>query len=493
MTPAAQPNPFDILPPNLFNIFSTQGYVSLQRHYVSILLRIYALAEFNRFGLTREVVIAEIVDYLKTEGAENEIAAEMSGEVGQDAGSPVPSSAGTEQDYAGYLLRRLDESGWIEREQHADYTETIILPDYAFTLLEAFRTIQEQKPREFRGQLYTAHQLLTSAADNKEFSPALAVTQAYENVRQVVRGLNELNQNIRRYIERATHGHCISDLLHLQFDDYAQTLGPTYHALKTSDHISRYRRDIIRQLREWQLDPHWLEGAAEELATQGKLSPAQASEELNRTMHFITNQLEGLDPLLEDIDQRHAQYLRTSLRQIRYRLVSADGSFKDRLVSLAQHLTALIDSGETYLPAGAPGLQRHPIHHPDLRSYYSPPIQREPFTPAKVIRPVLQPAELAALRAVTLQDVTEAITPAKVNRAVLSCFNGHSRLHVTELPQSILGDMHWLTTVIAYAHHPEVNYGLENTDDDPVELGDYRVAAFQLVRSWPETTDSGVG
>jgi hypothetical protein len=44
------------LPTNLFNIFSTQGTICLQRHYIAILLRIYALAEFNRFGLTREVV-----------------------------------------------------------------------------------------------------------------------------------------------------------------------------------------------------------------------------------------------------------------------------------------------------------------------------------------------------------------------------------------------------------------------------------------------------
>ncbi|MDR3573291.1 MAG: DUF5716 family protein [Anaerolineaceae bacterium] len=92
------------------------------------------------------------------------------------------------QDNASYLLRRLAETGWIEREQHADYTETIILPDYSFTLLEAFRTIQEQKPREFTGQLYTAHQLITAATTNKDFSPALAITQAYENVRRVVRG-----------------------------------------------------------------------------------------------------------------------------------------------------------------------------------------------------------------------------------------------------------------------------------------------------------------
>jgi len=53
--------------------------------------------------------------------------------------------------------------------------------------------------------------------------------------------LSELNQNIRRYVERATHEKEIADLLRLQFDDYSQTLGASYHALKTSDHVSRYR------------------------------------------------------------------------------------------------------------------------------------------------------------------------------------------------------------------------------------------------------------
>ena len=151
----ATTTPFDILPVNLFNSFSTQGYICLQRHYIAILLRIYALAEFNRFGLTREVVIAEIIDYLKNSNAETDVAAQISAEAnGNGNHLPKPGGNQTIQEYASYLLRRLDESGWIEREQHADYSETIILPNYAFTLLEAFRTIEEQKPRDFSGQLY---------------------------------------------------------------------------------------------------------------------------------------------------------------------------------------------------------------------------------------------------------------------------------------------------------------------------------------------------
>ena len=475
-------NPFDILPANLFNLFSTQGYITLQRHYIAILLRIYGMAEFNRFGLTRELVIAEMVDYLKAAGADAEIAAEMATETTAESDSTSITGQKSEQDYASYLIRRLAETGWIEREQHADYSETIILPDYAFTLLEALRVIQEQKPREFTGQLYTAHQLITSASSNKDFSPALAVSQTYENVRQVVRGLSELNQNIRRYVERATREKNVADLLHLQFDDYTQTLGPAYHALKTSDHVSRYRRDIVNQIQLWQLDGDWLTRTAEELATQSRLTPAQAGQEIGHSLEFIVHQLEGLDPLLEDIDSRHAQYLRTSLRQIRYQLGSADGNFKDRLVSLAQNLTALRDEGMLELPADARGLRQTPVRAPDAHSFYTPPQRRGPFAPNIIILPTLHPDELASLRSITMLDVTQAFSPDKVNRKVMGFFNGHKKLHVSELPPDMLDDLHWLTTIIAYAHHPEVAYGLEVVSGSPVQIGPYRVAPFELAK-----------
>jgi hypothetical protein len=240
---AALTNPFDVLPASLFNLLSSQAG-GLQVHYVAVLLRIYEMAEFNRFGLTRDMVIAEIVDYLTDDDvggvkAVVTVAEELrqARETGDADGDEADLSTDEVQEYASWILRRLVSAGWLEREQQADYTEFIILPDYAFTLLEAFRNIQEQKPREYTGQLYAAHQLITNESD--DFSPALALTQAYENVRQVVRGLNELNQNIRRYADRVTRECPVSELLRLQYDDYAHALGPAYHALKTSDHISR--------------------------------------------------------------------------------------------------------------------------------------------------------------------------------------------------------------------------------------------------------------
>jgi hypothetical protein len=487
-------NPFDMLPANLFNVFSTQG--GLQRHYMAMLLLIYELAEFNRFGLTRERVIAEIVNYLSGQpvpwpGGQDGLAsgpgeapalsaADLLAAGNADDDLPTP---GDLQAQAGWFLRRLVDAGWLEREQQADYTEFIILPDYAFTLLEALRTIQQQKPREFAGQLYTAHQLITQQGEN--FSPALAVSQAYENVRQVVRGLNELNQNIRRYTERVTRDRPVAELLRLQYDDYAHALGPTYHALKTSDHVSRYRRGITAQLQAWQLDGGWLDGAADEMAAQSRLTPAQAADEINHYIHFIVNQLDSLDPLLEEIDRRHTQYLRTSLRHIRYQLVSADGSFKDRLASLARGLAGLQAEGEDWLPEEMPGFPATPVAQPDANSFYTLPQRHAAFTPSPVLLPVLDRAAAQALRAATLQDLGAAITPVKIQAFVGQFFNGHRTLHVCELPADAFAreeDLPWLVYTIAYGNHPEVNYDLEPLPGEPVSLGMVRVMPFQLVK-----------
>jgi len=81
-----------------------------------------------------------------------------------------------------------------------------------------------------------------------------------------------------------------------------------------------------------------------------------------------------------------------------------------------------------------------------------------------------------------MQDVLQALTPDKVNKQVLDLFNGHRALHVNDLPSKILNDMHQLTTIIAYSHHPEVEYGIEIVEGDAIEVGNYRIVPFQLTR-----------
>ncbi len=475
MRPQPEGNPFDVLPCQLFNILGTGGFANLQRHHVAVLLRIYDLAEFNRFGLTREIVLAEIVSYLGDAQAAAEVAASAAAE-----GEVRPAGEKALPEYASWLLRRLAEAGWIEREQGADYTEYITLPDYAFTLLEALRTIGQQRPREYAGRLYAAHQLITS--EHEEFSPALAVTQAFENVRSLVRDLNELNQNVRRYTERVTQDKTVPELMRMQFDDYAPALGAAYHALKTSDHISRYRRDIIDHLETWLQDGDWLDRAANELALQRRLTPAQAEAEIGHALRFIVDQLEGLDPLLAELDRRHTQYLRTSLRHVRSQMGSADGNFKDRLVALARGLARLQEQGMAMLPESAPGPRLTPVRAPDADSLYTMPRARAPFDPAVIAGATLDPEQAEMLRQVVLADIGAGVTPQRIQQFVSRFLNGSQRLQAAELPPDFFADLPWAIFALAYGHHPEVGYGVEPVDGAALAFGPYLVQPFELIK-----------
>jgi hypothetical protein len=193
-------------------------------------------------------------------------------------------------------------------------------------------------------------------------------------------------------------------------------------------------------------------------------------------------QLEGLDPLLAELDRRHTQYLRTSLRQVRYQMGSADGNFKERLVSLARGLARLQEDGLSLLPEEAPCPRQTPVHAPDPDSFYTMPAARAPFAPAVIARPLLDPRDAEALRRVALREIGAGITPQRIQQFVSRFFNGHLRLHAAELPPEFYADMQWAISALAYGHHPEVGYGVEAASGAPVEIGPYRVQPFDLVK-----------
>jgi hypothetical protein len=98
---------------------------------------------------------------------------------------------------------------------------------------------------------------------------------------------------------------------------------------------------------------------------------------------------------------------------------------------------------------------------------------------------VPDPSDLRALRAVTLQELGLAITPAKIQHFVGRFFNGHRAIHVRDLPPQVFErqeDLPWLIYTIAYGNHPEVNYDIEPLPGEMVDLGLVRVGPFQLVK-----------
>jgi hypothetical protein len=81
-----------------------------------------------------------------------------------------------------------------------------------------------------------------------------------------------------------------------------------------------------------------------------------------------------------------------------------------------------------------------------------------------------------------LEEISQAITPDKVDRYVQGLFNGHRRIHVRDLPAGLFDDLPWLIYVVAYGNHPDTGYGLEPLPGEPVRMGACRVRPFELVK-----------
>jgi septal ring-binding cell division protein DamX len=87
----------------------------------------------------------------------------------------------------------------------------------------------------------------------------------------------------------------------------------------------------------------------------------------------------------------------------------------------------------------------------------------------------------------TLQEISQTITPDKVNGYVKALFNGHRVLHLSELPTNLFDDLPWFIYVVAYGNHPDTEYEVEPLPGKPVKAGLYWVKPFQLVKSTFET------
>jgi len=125
------------------------------------------------------------------------------------------------------------------------------------------------------------------------------------------------------------------------------------------------------------------------------------------------------------------------------------------------------------------------LRQPDVDSFYTLPRRQAPFTPQPVLMPLLDPGDADALRALTLQEIGQAITPDKVNGYVKALFNGHRRIHVRDLPPGLLNDLPWFVCVVAYGNHPDTDYGVEPLPGDPVRVGPYRIQPFELSKKLP--------
>lgn len=413
-TPTSK-NLFDIIPKNLFQPLAAQS----RRLYAAILQQLYQLIQTSMV-VEEEAVVDTIMDVLAlAEEAEREalLADEMIQNRLQafdtaDLEDDPDETYRQQRAQARAILRYLETTGWLMKEQQHDYRIFFTFPDYTFPLLKSFQDVVERQQTEFEGKIYGVFLLLIRP--EQPMSPYVLLQQAHEQTRQIATGLKQLQHNIGDYIKQLASDLEVNQILQ-NFSVYREEVAPNYYRLKTADHISRYRLAILRAVQGYETNHKWLYLVIQELQKrQPELSEEKASQQIHGQLNEIQNHFNKMDDIMRLIDKRHQEYAIRVVSQVRY---SVEGG-----QNLTAQLTDLCQLWAT--EAGKPTAVIEPelqtifrlfqVNYTSRKSLRYPSRERTKFEPTPVVTPKLDARTRKSVQAKMSQEVENLMTPGRV-------------------------------------------------------------------------------
>lgn len=325
---------------------------------------------------------------------------------------------------AGYILRYLTDSKWLRAEPHGDFTVSYILPDYAFRLLGVFHELATSQEQPLQGLICEIHDLLQATI--KDGKANVRLPQAHRETQRLLNSLKELQHTIGLHINTVLAQVTLRDILEKTFlSSLYQTTRRTYHELRTTDHVSRFRPGIheaLARLRAEYFDISLTEHHNDAISFTSN-ERGQLLEQLEDIqVHFDT-----LDTLLETIDVRHSQFFDSAARAIEYRL-SANTRTSGHLRTILEFLLdpqrplCSLDEQVSGEEEDASQLNLDSIINVyslsllEGRSLMSPRRTAEPFEPGPDTSTELSEEEILAAQEETITQLSRSFSRERVRR-----------------------------------------------------------------------------
>jgi len=336
---------FDVIPENFFSVLSSP----LKVLYADIIFLIYKQYLLVNFGLKRELVTDIIIEYLEDRAEDDSLQDALNDEIWEESFDSVQEI----RSRANFIIRKLEQTGWIMLETYSNYEEYINITDYAIRVIDTLDKIRSNYQAEYQGYVYATYSLLHSREADRQGH--IALEKAFEQTTELIQGLKSLQHNIKRYIERVIDEKEPQEILKLHFDEYkVEILDKSYHRLKTSDNVSKYRPQILSKINEWYQNRDWLNQVAlANVKREYHHDIEEARDEVLRQLDYIRQSYINMDELLEEIDRRNTRYANTSFLQLKYLLNSSrdvEGQLTDILARLAEILAGADSNRDDDLP-----------------------------------------------------------------------------------------------------------------------------------------------
>jgi len=300
---------FDTVPDNFFSILASKN----KEVYAMALNILFHSLETEEMSIKKQ----DFLRVLKENATEMIMNLDMDSEGSDDdalANPTLPSRAA-------FILRRLEETGWVDIQMNNEnFEEYIVLPTYSITILNAIKALSAESDAKYDSLVHSTYSELRLEDDEPDDLMYVTLLRAYENTKKLRIELVTLGHQIKIYQHRLANLFTTNDVLHNHFDDYKVHISDKlYHPLKTFDSVTRFKRPIINILQKWLKDDKIRSTLTNQSLLWLKERDYQKAEaDLIGKINYIQDMYEQLNTMINEIDASHSEYTKSSASKIIY-------------------------------------------------------------------------------------------------------------------------------------------------------------------------------
>jgi len=338
---------------------------------------------------------------------------------------------------ASFIVRRLEETGWIDIEIDPDnFGEYIALPSYSIQFLTLLNDIVHDAEAQYSSLVHSTYSELKLEDEERDEFMYATLMRVYENTKKLRVELVTLGHSIRIYQNRLGKFFTTNLVLEDYFDAYKVRVSDRlYHPLKTFDSVARFKRPIIAILQKWLKD----DATRAQLVSQAIIfsknrSKADAEKDIIAKINYVSDMYEQLNSLISEIDQKHSDYTKSSTTKILY-LNNSDKTIRGHLEKILK----------TYAQSVSEGTGARDIlgKMQDSLSFYEPgyldpesltlPVNRQYRGEGEPMQVVDFEAVSEALMRDFLDETRNSFTDARIYSFMETAFGSEKRLPIQDI------------------------------------------------------------
>ena len=420
------------------------------------------------FGVERDVLVEELQYYFEASQA-----ADIEGEDVEGKSA---------RDKANWMIRKLENYGWIDIETDKSYVQRVNFKEYAVKVIRTLLEIAEGKQIEYQGYIYTIYSLVRGTTDN----PGIVLLSIVENTDMLITGLKNLSSSIKHYIDELTKYKTPAEIMSVLFNDYIENIvDKAYHRLLTSDNVSKFRPEIIERLESKSRSKSYVDKASEELAGIREISKDEAEELVYHYIHQVIDAFQNMDEILSEINRKNTQYQRAAINRAKFYLIGGEdvrGQIKEILSGMNEEINREeMDLSGIYRIEFMDELIRiYSAAVLDEKSLYTPIEGKKAFEPEMLLdtEPDQELRDEKMRR--MLEKLARVINPEKVNNYVEKHLGDRREMLASELPLENTDDFVKMIYIRLYGQRKNMGYTI--TVKDMIKKDGYCFNDFMINR-----------